>query len=744
MPEYLPSFRSITEFSRSPELAQATAIAVAVVLPLLVASRFDALSFGISMAVGVFLSSPGDVPGSLRRRLRGILASILIAVLTALVAGLAVGSLPLFLPLLLLLVFSYSMLAVYGFRASLVSFSGLMAVVLSMVSLGGGLSVWHHALWMGIGGLWYLLFSLFLYFLNPKRQSEEFLEETFGLTAKYLRLRAQLIGTPAAERRALEGELSTLQTDLNKNHETVRELLISKRKTSGRSNNSRRKLLLFVELVDILELSMANPANYRRMDALFGREDAQLERLKEWTYLMASELENISEHLKDGKRYKSDPRLQEFRDALRAEARPLASETAERQLLLRNLFHFKEKQFQKILAMERLVQDLEVSEGMLLRRKDAIRFIPTQEFALKTLQDNLDLSSPIFRHALRLSVIVLLGFGIGELLALHNSYWILLTSVVIMRPGYALTKSRAKERTLGTLIGGAIAVGIIFLVQDKVVYGVLAFLSLIAAFSTFQKNYKTSAAFITLNIVFVYGLITPNAFEVIEFRVLDTLIGAGLASLGNAFLWPSWEYRSIHQNIAQSLKANQRYLEEVRLFYEDRASLPVSYKYSRKEAFLAMGNLNAAFQRMAQEPASKQKDLPEVYEVVSLLQEMLYSAASLGSFIRSHDITRASEHFRNLVSTVQANLTNTAHLLEGHPPEAAPDEEKVSEAQAYFQDMLKDLLEKRQQQEQQQAPSEENLALSRRIQEAQLVMDQLVWLLEISERLKSLVPKVWP
>ncbi len=128
----------------------------------------------------------------------------------------------------------------------------------------------------------------------------------------------------------------------------------------------------------------------------------------------------------------------------------------------------------------------------------------------------------------------------------------------------------------------------------------------------------------------------------------------------------------------------------------------------------------------------------------SLLQEMLYSAASLGSFIRSHDITRASEHFRNLVSTVQANLTNTAHLLEGHPPEAAPDEEKVSEAQAYFQDMLKDLLEKRQQQEQQQAPSEENLALSRRIQEAQLVMDQLVWLLEISERLKSLVPKVWP
>ena len=505
----IPSFRSLAEFSRSPELARAAAVAVALVLPLLVAAQFDALGAGIAMAVGVFLSSPADVPGSLRRRLLGILASVLIAVLTSVVAGLAVGSLPVFLPLLLLLVFGYSMLSVYGFRASLVSFSGLMAVVLSMVSLSSGLSLWLHALWIGLGGLWYLLFSLFLYFLNPKRQSEEFLEETFELTARYLRLRTELIGSLPEERRALEAELSTLQTDLNKNHETVRELLLSKRRTSGRSSHSRKKLLLFMELVDLLELGMAHPANHRKMDTLFKEEDAQLEGLKQWTLLMAAELEHIGEHLKDGQQYRRDPRLEELREGLRRSARTLEWDTAEKQLVLRGLFHFKEKQYQKILAIERLLQDLEGAETFVLRRKDAIRFIPTQDFPLKTLQDNLDLSSPIFRHSLRLSLIVLLGFGIGEFFGLQNSYWILLTSIVIMRPGYALTKSRAKERTIGTLIGGALAVGIIFLVQDKLVYGVLAFLSLIAAFSTFQKNYKTSAAFITLNIVFVYGLITP-------------------------------------------------------------------------------------------------------------------------------------------------------------------------------------------------------------------------------------------
>ena len=425
---------------------------------------------------------------------------------------------------------------------------------------------------------------------------------------------------------------------------------------------------------------------------------------------------------------------------MRQQSFPQASNDHEKNLILRGLYHFKEKKFQKIMAIERLLQDLEVDEKISIKRKDAIKFIPTQEFAYKTLLDNLDLSSPIFRHSLRLSVIVLIGFGIGELLGLQNSYWILLTSIVIMRPGYALTKTRSKERTLGTLIGGAIAAGIIFLTQDPIIYGILAFITFIIAFSTLQKNYKTSAAFITLNIVFVYGLIAPNAFEVIEFRVLDTLIGAGLAFVGNAFLWPSWEYKSINLSIVQSLKDNQKYLEEIRLFYEHESTVPASYKYSRKEAFLAMGNLNAAFQRMTQEPKSKQKNLREVYEIVSLLQEMLFSAASLGSFIKTHQTTKASVHFRNLISAIQANLSNAVDILEEQPAGEGHDREEVAEARIYFKNMLKELVDERQLEieEKMTEPS----ILPQRIQEAQMVMDQLTWLLEISENLKGLVRKI--
>jgi ABC-type multidrug transport system permease subunit len=39
-----------------------------------------------------------------------------------------------------------------------------------------------------------------------------------------------------------------------------------------------------------------------------------------------------------------------------------------------------------------------------------------------------------------------------------------------------------------------------------------------------QQNYKFAAALITISIIFVYSLINPDAFEVIQYRVIDTII----------------------------------------------------------------------------------------------------------------------------------------------------------------------------------------------------------------------------
>jgi outer membrane protein assembly factor BamD (BamD/ComL family) len=64
---------------------------------------------------------------------------------------------------------------------------------------------------------------------------------------------------------------------------------------------------------------------------------------------------------------------------------------------------------------------------------------------------------------------------------------------------------------------------------------------------------------------------------------------------------------------------------------------------ARKEAFLAISNLNAAFQRLTQDPKSKQKEFQLIYEIVTLNQTMVSAIASIGNFISNHQTTASIE-----------------------------------------------------------------------------------------------------
>lgn len=738
-------FHSFLNFLKSIDFSRGVLMALAAISALVITNYFGNMNIGVAMAIGALLSSPSDVAGSFRRRTLGIFISVFLAVFTSFVVGYASQMPVLIIPVLIILTFSFSLAAVYGFRASLIAFTGLFAMVLSLADIPSSDSVLVHSLYIGLGGLWYLSLSIALHYINPGKQSEMLLSEGFKLTAEYLEIRADLIAASSEERKGLKNRLSVLQSDINDKHETIRELVIAKRAKSGRSGDARKKMLIFIEMVDILELSMANPLNYEEMEVLFANHQEKLKIVKDWTLLMVEELNSISGIIKNGKEYYPNPDLETFRlQAINSLAASVEDErnsiSSHAMLVLRNLIDYKEKQQEKIISISRLLRDVKMGEDLMMKDKDAAKFITGQEYSLKTMQDNLDLKSPIFRHALRLTVVMVSGYVIGSVFDVQNTYWILLTILVIMRPGYALTKDRSKQRLIGTLIGGAIAVSVVLVTQNLVVYGILAVISLVFAISTLQRNYKASAIFITLNIVLVYSLMRPDPFLVIRFRLLDTLIGAGLAFLGNAFLWPTWEYRGIKNFIVESIKANSAYLEEINSFYQTKHTMTTSYKLTRKRAFLAIGNLNAAFQRMTQEPKSKQKEGSSIYEIVSLNQEFLSSAASLGTFIRTHDTTEASEHFRAYTAAIQNNLLRILAILEENKIEEIRDEKEVEQALKYFDEKYREVLESRSH-EIREGQRRFNSGMHSEFQEIQMVRDQLKWLLQISKSLEVMVKK---
>ncbi|SDL18389.1 TIGR01666 family membrane protein [Salinimicrobium catena] len=741
----LSHLRSFLELLKTAEFSKGISFAVAAILPLLIANQFGAMQVGIPMAIGVLLSSPSDVPGSLRRRMIGVGFSAVMAFVGTLLAGYAAMNAVFFVPVLAVLMFSFSMLSVYGFRASLISFSGLFAVVLSLAKVPSESSVLTHSLLVGAGGLWYLIFTVTLHYLTRRKETETMMAEGFELTAQYLDIRNRLLRATPAQREELKKELAEVQSSINEKHEIIREILISRRKNSGRSGVVQKKLLIFMEMVDILELAMANPVNYNRMEQLFSKRQEQLEVIRLWSEMMARQVEKIGEVWSRNRKYQPNPELEAQREKVWQAFEDFEREAdlpGEREALLvyRNLLVFKDRQYQKILSIERFLREKEGKQYFSGRTKEAEKFLTSQEYDLKTLTDNLDLKSPIFRHSLRLTVILVAGFFLGRIFHFQNAYWILLTTLVIMRPGYALTRDRFKQRLYGTLIGGAIAVTIVLLVQNTIVYGILAVITLVLAFSMIQRNYKTAAAFITLNVIFVYTLIRPNAFEVIQFRVLDTIIGAALAFLGNKFLWPTWEYTGIRNYISKSITANMLYLQEIEEFYSKKGKLPAAYKLARKEAFLAMGDLSAAFQRMAQEPKTGETDMEQVFQVVSLNQELLSSAASLGTFIKANPTTSVSGHFLNYMKVIRSNLESSVSVLQEKVLREKQLQSEIEKAETYFREKYGELAELRRL-EKEQGMTGISEQLREQFQEVQIITHQLRWLLDLSENLGDLLEK---
>ncbi|TRO67549.1 FUSC family protein [Christiangramia sabulilitoris] len=693
--------------------------------------------------MGCLLSSPSDVPGSFKHKVLGIMAAALLGTVSFCIAGYAALSLWMLIPMLAIMMFSISFLSVYGFRASLVTFSGLLAVVLSFANISSGIEIWEKSILIGIGGIWYLLVSVSWYLIKPERATEQLIGETMELTSQYLRLRVQLY-RPDTDEQEIQKRLFQSQTDLNEHHESLREILISKRQSSGSSGYGRKRLMIFIDLVDMLELAMANPIDQRTMLTSFKEDQDEVNVFADFSLKMAKQLEDIALAVQKN----SELPKNEIPEALKTIEAALdkfrrkidLGKRREEMILLRNLFDYQSRQANKINNIDRILRNLEGKPRLLVKEKEVRKFLTQQEYSLNTLQNNLNFDSAIFRHSLRLAIVVLVGYFIGTFFSVQNAYWILLTVVVIMRPNYGLTKVRTRKRIIGTLIGAAIAVGIVFITQNTTVYAILGILSLTLAFSLIQRNYTTAAIFITLSIIFIYALLQPDVINVIQYRVIDTMIGAGLAAFGNLILWPKWESENLNKVIAASVKANLKYLEEIDHYYHDKRSLPVSYKLARKRAFLDMGELSGAFQRMTQEPKSRQKQLSLIYEIVGLNHTFLSALASLGTYIRTHPTTSASKDFETYTNGIIINLKNSLNILEEKVLIRKKSEE-ITNAGKALQDKFDKLAEKRDL-EIKAGKQKIDRQMRFQLQEAHLVTKQLEWLLDISEKLKLNMEKL--
>jgi uncharacterized membrane protein YccC len=283
-----------------------------------------------------------------------------------------------------------------------------------------------------------------------------------------------------------------------------------------------------------------------------------------------------------------------------------------------------------------------------------VAFMQQETTSLRVLLAQFHLRSPTMRYAIRLTLAMTAGYAITLLFPNYvHGGWILLTTGLIMRANYSITRQRRNDRLVGTLLGCIVAAALIhFLPGTWPLFGVIFGVGLSHAFGA--VNYRITALGASISALlllhFMYPAVHPLFFE----RILDTLIGAALAS-AFSFLLPSWERRNIPQLVNNLIDKDRAFAGQALT----RAPSEQDYRMSRRNALDAVSALSAAARRLLDEPNADRRMLAAVN---ALLNANYLFASDLAS-VRTALLARASEfdpvEADGVLSTAREIVLNT-------------------------------------------------------------------------------------
>ncbi len=125
---------------------------------------------------------------------------------------------------------------------------------------------------------------------------------------------------------------------------------------------------------------------------------------------------------------------------------------------------------------------------------------------------------------------------------------------------------------------------------------------------------------------------------------------------------------------------------------------------------------------------SKQKQVQQVYKLAVLNHTLLSSLASLGTYVQTHKTYKASEAFNVVVQTVIKNLNFAITFADLEISEQMSKVESKEDLAMRFTE-LKNIRAK----ELKEAHLTNDEEFQLKMQEAQLVIEQLIWLTNLSE-----------
>jgi uncharacterized membrane protein YccC len=148
-------------------------------------------------------------------------------------------------------------------------------------------------------------------------------------------------------------------------------------------------------------------------------------------------------------------------------------------------------------------------------------------------------------------------------------------------------------------------------------------------------RYRYAAVAVSVMILLQMYLIAPGNDNLIMERLVDTVVGAVVAT-AFSFVLASWEYQSLPRLVREVLGVNLRYMQASFDLLQGKGKDDFAYRIERKRLMDSLAALSSALVRMLDEPSSKQRAAEDINLFIVQNYLLVAHVAALRAILRRH------------------------------------------------------------------------------------------------------------
>lgn len=659
----------LKKFATSHYIYSGIRISLAVVIPCIILAYLGLLKEYFLFPLGTVFLALTDSPGPFYRRRNALISALIFYFFVAIVAG-SLKEYPffIFLEIIIFGIF-FTMLGIYGQRLSTVGSLTLLVFAIFIDGAPGSHSVMMNAIIFCLGAAWFLAVFMFVTVIKPYKLAQQMIGANYIELGNYLRIKS-LFYLKNPDFDEIYNQMIEAQVRIKEQQETTREIVFKTRQIVQESTSYSRLLMqLFLNCLDLHEMLLITTNDYRKLQGYFGEKEI-MSKINIYMSKLSNELINIGISIQGGMKSHQIMNIKEELNNLHdsyfeLRIKELNAENLEyfmimRQILLRITEITEEVQTIYKLKDQNIQLAKSLSTGL-----DLQKFLPKEEkLNSKVFFNNFTLKSNQFRHAIRLTLSMILGYAISkiDLFQIHKSYWVLITIIVIMRPAFSVTKHRNIMRIYGTVLGAIASLLIINYISNPIALFVIFTCSLLLTFSFLKDKYDWAVFFMTIYIFLAFNFMKPgNPLEIFKERLIDTVVACGIVLSVSYLILPVWEHQKNKDVILKYLIANEKYFNTIMAMMKEKIEIQ-KYKISRKNAIVTLANLSDNFSKMLLDPKNQQKNLEELHQFATTSHLFTAYLATLSQYAQKGEDYHEID-FTVWSGKINAELTRTLSYL---------------------------------------------------------------------------------